>query len=73
MEGAHGQLGSGFADGLSRYDTHGFAHVYGRTAPQVTPVTLCAQTITRFTGERSAHFHFVYSQRFNGIDGVFVE
>ena len=42
VEGTHGELGARLADRLRRDDAHGFAHVDGRAAREVTAIALGA-------------------------------
>ena len=51
MEGTHGELGTGLADGLRRNDADGFTDVDHVTAGQIAPVAQDANATAAFAGE----------------------
>ena len=54
VEGTHGQLGTGLADGLGGDDTHGLALAHGLADGQVDAVALGAHAAAGLTGEHGA-------------------
>src|SRR6056297_1899314 len=59
MEGTHGQLSAGLPDGLSRDAANRFAGIHRRTACKIATVTLGADAVAGFTGDRRTHQHTV--------------
>ena len=54
MEGTHGQLGTGLADGLCRDDTDGLAQLDGLTVCHIAAVAVCADTHLGAAGQQAA-------------------
>src|SRR5579871_5709745 len=54
MEGAHGELRAGLADGLGCHDTDWIPNLYRGARAHVPAVALLAQAVPRFAGERGA-------------------
>jgi hypothetical protein len=67
VEGAHGQLRSRLADRLCSDHADRFADVDRRTTTEVAAITLGAQTVTRFAGQRRARLDFVDPQLIDQI------
>src|SRR5208282_830540 len=57
VEGAHGELRAGLADGLGADDAHGLAHFHHASGGQVAPVAARAHAAAGFAGEHGADFH----------------
>ena len=73
VEGTHGELGARFTDRLGGNHPHRFARIHQLAACQVAAITLGAQAVAGFTGNRRAHFHFVDTGVVNHIHHGFVE
>jgi hypothetical protein len=73
VEGPHGQLGAGLADGLGGDDADGLAGVDQITPAQVAAVTLGAQAPAGIAGQRRAHLDFVDAQLVNQVHLGFIE
>ena len=73
VEGAHGQLGAGLADGLRRNHTHSFTTVDQTTATQVAAIALGADAETGFTGQGRADLDFVNPGRLQRLEHVLVQ
>ena len=54
MEGTHGQLGAGLADGLCCDDTDGLAQLDGLTVCHIAAVAVCADTHLGAAGQQAA-------------------
>ena len=54
VEGSHGQLGAGLADGLGGDGAHGLAHVHHVAGGQVAAVAFTADAVTAAAGEDAA-------------------
>src|SRR5690606_10481955 len=59
VEGPHRQLGTGFADRLSRDHTHGLSGIDLCTTTQVATIALAADAVAGFAGQCGAHLDFV--------------
>jgi hypothetical protein len=57
VEGTHRELGSGFADGLRRDDSRGFAQFDQPARRQVASVAHHANSALRFASQHRADFH----------------
>ena len=55
VEGTHGELGSGFADGLRGNDTHRFTAFHHAAGGQVASVAELADAALRFAGQHRAN------------------
>ena len=55
VEGTHGQLGAGLADGLGGDDAHGLTHAHGLADGQVDAVAVGAHAAAGLAGEHGAH------------------
>ena len=73
MERTHGQLCTGFTDGLRSDHADSFTVVDQATATQVTAVTHGAQAEACFAIQCRAHFDFVDACGFDFINDVFVQ
>ena len=73
VERTHRQLGTRFADRLSGDDAHRFTRVDKRTAAEVATVTLRAQAVTRFAGERRANLDHIDTEFVDEITQIFVD
>src|ERR1700693_4489111 len=56
VESTHGELGSGFADGLRGNNSHGFPAFYHAAGSQVASVAELADAALRFAGQHRANF-----------------
>ena len=54
MEGTHGQLGTGLADGLCCDDTDGLAQLDGLTVCHIAAVAVCADADLGAAGQQAA-------------------
>src|ERR1039457_3963937 len=66
VEGTHGQLGAGFADGLRRDHADGFAALHQPPGGQVAAVAGHADAAFGFAGEHGADFDALDTGRLNG-------
>ena len=57
VEGTHGQLGTGLADGLGGDNAHGFAHRHRLAVGQVRAVALGADALGGAAGQDGADLH----------------
>ncbi len=73
MEGAHGQLGSGLADGLGGDDAHRLAHVHPAPPGQVATIALGADTDAGLAGDGGTHPHLIDAHHLQHIDPTLVE
>ena len=73
MEGTHGELGSGLADGLRRDDADGFAHLDHLAGAEVTAVAEDADAALGFAGENGANLDALDTGGLNGVGEVFVD
>ena len=71
MEGTHGELGSGLADGLGSDDSGGFAEFDEAARSQVAAVAHHADTTLGFAGEHGTDFHPLDSGGLNGAGEFF--
>ena len=63
MEGSHGQLRAGFADGLRRDDAYRFAHLDVVARRHVLTVALGADAVLGLAGENGADTHALHARR----------
>ena len=73
VEGSHGQLGAGFADGLSGDDSHGFAEFDHLASGKIATVAFCTATALAFAGQYRANFHLLDADSFHCKGGFFVD
>ncbi len=66
VEGAHGELGAGFADGLCGDDANGFADAAGFGGGEVEAVAFGADAVFGFAGEDGADADFFDAEFFDG-------
>jgi len=71
VEGTHGQLGTGLADGLSGDDAYRFPDINGFSGGQVTAVAVLAYPVTTAAGKYRANFYFFNAGGHNYF-GVFM-
>ena len=71
VEGTHGELGSGFADGLRRDDAGSFAEFDEAARSQVAAVAHDADTALGFAGEHGADLHPLDARSLNGSGEFF--
>src|SRR5208283_2031346 len=71
VEGTHGELGSGFADGLRRDDAGGFAEFDEASGSQVAAIAHHADTALRFAGQHRADFYPLDTGSLNRSGEVF--
>jgi hypothetical protein len=62
VEGTHGELRTRLANRLGGNDADRLTGIDRRTATEVTAITLGAQTVAGFTGQRRADLDFINSQ-----------
>src|SRR6516164_6622321 len=68
VEGAHGQLGAGLADGLRRDDADGFAHVDGSAAGKIAPVAFGTDAIGCLAGEHRTDAQLLHARSDDRLD-----
>ncbi|OIQ83694.1 hypothetical protein GALL_344920 [mine drainage metagenome] len=73
VEGAHGQLRAGFADGLGGNHADSLAGVDQHAAAQVAAIALGAHAVAGFAGEGGAHLDFVDAGGLDQIQKIFIE
>ena len=73
MEGTHGELGAGLADGLRRDDADGFAHLHHLAGAEVTAVAEDADAALGLAGEHGANLDALDAGGLNGGGEVFVD
>ena len=73
MEGTHGELGAGLADGLRRDDADGFAHLDHLAGAEVTAVAEDADAALGLAGEDGADLDALDAGGLNGGGEVFVD
>ena len=73
MEGPHGQLGAGFADGLCGDDADRLADVHRCTPGQVATVAGAADAKLGLTGQDRTHLHGLDSGGLDDLDHVLIE
>ena len=71
VERAHGELRSGFADGLRGNDTHRFAALHHASGRQVAAVAELADAAFRFAGQHRADLHALDTGGLNGAGQIF--
>src|SRR5208283_520888 len=71
VEGTHGELGSGLADGLGRDDAGGFAQFDEASGSQVAAVAHHADAALGFAGQHGTDFHPLDAGRLNRTREVF--
>src|SRR5690606_31691825 len=73
VEGTHGELRTGLADGLGRDNADGFALAdHGATA-QIAAIAVRAQAVAGFAGKRRADLDFIHSQAVDVVDQILVQ
>ena len=73
VEGAHGQLGAGLADGLRRDHAYRLADVHLVAPRQIAAVALHAHAVARLAGDRRAHLDLVHAQVLEAFDPRLVQ
>ena len=73
MEGTHGELGAGLADGLRRDDADGFAHLDHLAGAEVTAVAEDADAALGLAGEHRADLDALDAGGLDGGGEVFVD
>ena len=73
VEGAHGQLRTGFANRLGSDHADGLAAVDHAAATQVTAIAMRADAETGLAGQRRADLDFVHTGDLEFLDQVFVQ
>ena len=67
VEGAHGELRAGLADGLRRDDSHGLAHLDEAPGGQVAAIAARAHAAPGFAGEHGANLHSLDTRGLNRV------
>src|ERR1700753_835698 len=73
VEGTHGELRAGLADGLRRDDADGFAHLDHLAGAEVTAVAEDADAALGLAGENRANLDALETGGLNGVGEVFVD
>ena len=73
MEGAHGQLGARLTDRLCGNNANRFANRDAVTTSKIATVTLRADTVAYFAGDRRSHQHIIDCELFQSRNVSFVE
>ena len=73
VEGTHGELGAGLADGLRRDDADGFAHLDHLAGAEVTAVAEDADAALGLAGEHRADLDALDTRGLDGGGQVFVD
>ncbi len=73
VEGTHGELGAGLADGLRRDDADGFAHLNHLAGAEVTAIAEDADAALGLAGEHGADFDLFDAGGLDGRGEVFVD
>ena len=71
VEGAHGELRAGLADGLRGDDAGGFAQLHHASGSEITPVAHDADPAFGFAGKHGADLHPLDAGGLNGIGQLF--
>ena len=71
MEGAHGELRAGLADGLRGDDADRFAHLDRAARREIAAVAVHASAATRFAGQHRANLDALDAGRLNRIGQLF--
>src|SRR5208282_3976850 len=66
VEGAHGELRAGLADGLRADDAHGLAHLDHASGGQIAAIAAGADAAAGFAGEHGADFDALDARGLNG-------
>ena len=70
VEGAHGELGAGFADGLGGDHAHSFAQLDHPAGGQIAPVAHDADAAPRLTGEPGTNLHPLDARRLDSVGQI---
>ena len=70
VEGTHGELRAGLADGLRCDDAHRFAHIHQAAVGHVRAIAARAHAVLVLAGERGTHAHFLDARGFDLIRQV---
>src|SRR5271170_6580173 len=73
VEGAHGELGARFADGLRRNDAHRFADIDAMTTSQVAAVALGADAVARLARDGRTHHDLIDAHFLQQFDQLLVD
>ena len=73
VEGTHGELGAGLADGLRRDDADGFAHLHHLAGAEVAAVAEDADAALGLAGEHGADLDALDARSLDGGGEVFVD
>ena len=63
MEGTHGELSTGFPNGLGGDGADGFSDIHHGAGGEIAPVTFFADAVTAFTGQHGAYANFPFFLR----------
>src|SRR5690606_641547 len=73
VERTHGELSTGFTDGLRSDNTDGLTHVDAVATGQIAAVTLGADAVANFTGNRRTHTDFVNTHAVYTLDPLLID
>ena len=73
VECAHGELCTGFTNGLCRDNTHRFTLVHQSTPGQITTIAGRTDALFRFTGQRLPDQHGDHAALFDEVRFAFVD
>ena len=73
VEGAHGELGAGLADGLGRQDADGLAVGHRGAVAQIPAVTLGAHSPASLAGQHRADLHLLQAGFLDPPGGLFID
>jgi hypothetical protein len=73
VERAHGELGTGFTDGLCGDNADSFTHVHGRTASKVTTIAGRTSALAHVTDQRRTDADRLDPSLLDDVDMLFFE
>ena len=73
VESTHGQLRARLTDGLRSNHADCLTGIHQLAARQVAAITMGAQAVAGFTGNRGAHFDFIHTGMVNQVDQLLVQ
>ena len=73
VESTHGQLRARLTDGLRSNHADCLTGIHQFAARQVAAITMGAQAVAGFTGNRGAHFDFIHTGMVNQVDQLLVQ